>query len=36
MAERLRNKGYQPVPDAALRAVMGGSASLDEDQCLTP
>jgi hypothetical protein len=36
MAERLRNKGYQPVPDAALRAVMGGSVALDEDQCLTP
>jgi hypothetical protein len=31
MAERMRNKGYQPVPDAALRAVMGGSVSLDED-----
>jgi hypothetical protein len=31
MAERLHAKGYQPVPDAALRSVMGGSVSLDAE-----
>ena len=32
MAERLRAKGYQPVPDAALRAVLGGSVSLGDEE----
>lgn len=30
-AERLHAKGYQFVPDAALRAAMGGSVSLDTE-----
>jgi len=31
MAERLREKGYEPVPDAALRAMLGGSVSLETE-----
>jgi hypothetical protein len=31
MSRRLRAKGYQSIPDATLRAMLGGSVSLETE-----